>query len=137
MTSQIKRLAARSQKRPIYAEYSSSESESAQDEPPVQPVAPPVKRSRKSSKPVKRVIVPPDVNIESVIREQERLERQAEQERADRELALKLQATFNAMEPVGTRTRRGNTQIIPALNPLPNLTQPIERRPPNKRTLVK
>lgn len=48
-----------------------------------------------------------EIDDDAVLLEQERLESLAAQEREDREIALKLQAQFEAMERVAGRTRRG------------------------------
>ena len=166
VTSQIKRLAARSSKRPRYTEDSESEEEleeqrqlEANEEaeldrsnpnitpsptvPSPMPTPPPAKKARKvakstakskskkqkTSKEVEQPPLPSPEEVtttkknnhvttsnapkedEEVIQEQERLERLAAQEREDRELALKLQAQFNAMERIAGRTRRGAARV--------------------------
>ncbi|XP_011496974.1 PREDICTED: uncharacterized protein LOC105361480 [Ceratosolen solmsi marchali] len=58
-----------------------------------------------------------DDEEKEIIKEQQRLEQLAVQEREDRELAFKLQARFNAMERIAGRTRRGAARIP---NPLLN-----------------
>ncbi|XP_058800407.1 titin-like [Phymastichus coffea] len=141
ITSQIKRLAARSSKRPRYTEDSESEPEDLEpvvEQPNPEPVkqpepeklaAPspsPRKKPRKNAKPRRNKPKSPD--DDAIIKEQERLERLAAQEREDRELALRLQAQFDAMERTPVRTRRGvaNRVMTPVL---------MERRP-QKRALV-
>jgi hypothetical protein len=58
-----------------------------------------------------------DDEEKTIIKEQQRLEQLAVQEREDRELALKLQARFNAMERIAGRTRRRAARISsPLLN---------------------
>lgn len=143
ITSQIKRLAARSSKRPRYTEDSESEPEDivepmVEQPPPPEPVKQPEpekpavsspsprKKPRKNAKPRRNKPKSPDDDV--IVKEQERLERVAAQEREDRELALQLQAQFDAMERAPVRTRRGaaNSQATPLLT---------ERRP-QKRAIV-
>lgn len=118
----------RASKRPVtkMQEDSESDEEDASSSPPKKPRKPATKN--KKPKQNKKKVIPvkkskkTDIDEADAIREQERLEQLAIQERKDLELALKLQEQFNAMERIAGRTRRGAT-ARPASPVLEDLVQ--------------
>ncbi|OXU22109.1 hypothetical protein TSAR_000661 [Trichomalopsis sarcophagae] len=204
VTSQIKKLAARSAKRPRYTEDTESEDEdriidqqrqsqlseeqrqleenegaeldkSNLDRSPTPPALPsPPKKSRKSaktttksrgkskskskskkqSKAAEPVLPAPsptllesslnvseEIDDDAALQEQARLERLAAQEREDRELALKLQAEFTALERVAGRTRRGSARapspLIETNNEEHKSKKDSNEKRPRKRAVFK